>query len=144
MQDITQNSRRGRIHWCPQPLLFFASRVQLFSPSDQPWDCSSVLDFPCLLLKNWYQLLAQPSQWRVFIYIIIYFFIFFTYNVMGVARERQQNECFAATGGLFFCFSLVAIVPLVRTCTHRLFSCLSMVSSTVLFMLDLSSLNVWH
>uniref|UniRef100_A0A0D3E9N8 Uncharacterized protein n=1 Tax=Brassica oleracea var. oleracea TaxID=109376 RepID=A0A0D3E9N8_BRAOL len=31
---------------------------------------------------------------------------------MNVLWERQQNECFAATGGLFFCFSLVAIVPL--------------------------------
>ncbi|KAL0677157.1 hypothetical protein Bca4012_005138 [Brassica carinata] len=33
----------------------------------------------------------------------------------GVVRERQQNECFAATDGLCFCFSLVAIVPLVAS-----------------------------
>uniref|UniRef100_A0A0D3E2W5 Uncharacterized protein n=1 Tax=Brassica oleracea var. oleracea TaxID=109376 RepID=A0A0D3E2W5_BRAOL len=33
----------------------------------------------------------------------------------GVARERQQNECFTSTDGLFFCFSLVSIVPLTAS-----------------------------
>uniref|UniRef100_A0A0D3DLJ5 Uncharacterized protein n=1 Tax=Brassica oleracea var. oleracea TaxID=109376 RepID=A0A0D3DLJ5_BRAOL len=32
-----------------------------------------------------------------------------------VARVKQQGECFAATGGIFFCFSVVAIVPLAAS-----------------------------
>ena len=130
MQDIAQNSRIGWIHWCPQPLLVSASRVQLFFPSDQPWDCSSVLDFLCLLLKNWYQLLAQPSQWRVFIYIYIFFFL--TYMVMGLrGRGNRMNVSqplvvysFVSHWSPLFLWLEHALIDcsLVIAWSHRLFS----------------------
>uniref|UniRef100_A0A0D3EAZ0 Uncharacterized protein n=1 Tax=Brassica oleracea var. oleracea TaxID=109376 RepID=A0A0D3EAZ0_BRAOL len=50
----------------------------------------------------------------------------------GVSRERYRGECFAATGGLSFCFSRVAIVPLVRSCTLDCSSYWGLILPTVL------------
>ncbi|KAL0662869.1 hypothetical protein Bca4012_099706 [Brassica carinata] len=81
-----------------------------------------VLSFGSTVGLFFSSLLPLPTPQKLKQYID---FFFFELNIQGdgVARERQQNEYFAASDGLFFCFSLVAIVPLVRTCTLRLFSC---------------------
>ena len=152
MQDIAQNSRRWRIYWCPQPLLVSASRVQLVSPSNQPWHCSSVLDFllptpqkfeptpcstfpvACIFRIHLPHLHHHKIDKKKYIYIYIYIYILFYFfykgmgfrgrgNMMNVLQPLVVYSFVSHWSPLFLWLEHVPIdCSLVRALSRRLFS----------------------